>query len=97
MIVDYAPSKGLSLLEADDFKGFKLCLAGDEARPAISGVSFVDDANVLIGVDLVPTLPGAPGTGEWLAGYRAMVDYAAKKGWIDAANNSIRAHVERVP
>lgn len=95
MIVDYAPSKGLSLLEADDFKGFKLRIAGSETRPAIGGVTFVDDANVLIGVDLVPTLPGAPGTGQWLAGYRAMVAYAAKKGWIDTATSSIRAHVER--
>lgn len=95
MIVDYARSNGLSLLEADDFKGFKLRLAGGETRPAISGVIFVDDANVLIGVDLVPTLPGAPRTAEWMAGYRAMVDYAAKKGWVDAATNSIRAHVER--
>lgn len=95
MIVDYDASRGLTLHEADDFKGFKLRLAGDEKRPPISGVTFVDDGNVLIGVDLVPTLPGAPRTPEWMAGYRAMVDYAAKKGWIDTTTNSIRAHVER--
>lgn len=97
MIVDYSPSGGLSLVEAEDFKGFKLRIAGAETRPAIDGVTFVDDGNVLIGVDRVPALPGAPATAEWRAGYQAMVDYAAKKGWIDAATNSIRAHVERVP
>ena len=59
MIVDYSPSGGLSLVEAEDFKGFKLRIAGAETRPAIDGVTFVDDGNVLIGVDRVPALPGA--------------------------------------
>ena len=96
MIVDYTPDTGLSLVEPDDFKGFKLRLSGPEMRPAIPGVTFVDDGNVLIGVELVPGLPGAPATAGWRAGYQAMVDYAAKKGWIDSASNSIRAHVERI-
>jgi hypothetical protein len=97
MIVDYAPARGLRLLEAEDFKGFKLRLAGETARPTIDGVAFVDDENALVGAQLPPSLPGAPTTSEWRAGYRAMVDYAAKKGWIDRATNAIRAHVERVP
>jgi hypothetical protein len=88
MIVDYTPSAGLSLVEPDDFK---------ETRPTLPGVSFVDDGNVLIGIDAVRALPGAPDTDEWRAGYRAMIDYAARKGWIDEDTNSIRAHVERVP
>ena len=95
MIVDYTPGAGLSLVEPDDFKGFKLRIAGAEMRPAMRDVSFVDDGNVLIGIDAVRALPGAPDTPEWRAAYQAMVDYAARKGWIDAATNSIRAHVER--
>jgi hypothetical protein len=97
MIVDYTPGAGLSLVEPDDFKGFKLRAAGSEMRPAIPGVSFVDDGNVLIGIDTVRVLPGAPATPEWRAGFQSMIDYAARKGWIDEATNSIRAHVERVP
>lgn len=97
MIVDYSPNQGLQLLEAEDFKGFKLRLRGvDQARPEISGVVFVDDANVLIGVETVPTLTGVPSGEEWLSGYHKMVDYAASKGWVDDATNAIRAHVERV-
>ena len=98
MIVDHSPSTGTRLLEAEDFKGFKLRLSGAaETRPSIDGVRFVDDGNVLIGVDLVPALPGAPDTAEWRGGYQAMIAYAAGKGWIDEATNAIRAHVERLP
>ncbi|RST87662.1 hypothetical protein EJC49_04410 [Aquibium carbonis] len=98
MIVDHSPRDGLRLLEPEDFKGFKLRLSGHaDVRPAIGGVRFVDDGNVLIGVDLVPALPGAPDTDDWRRGYQAMVAYAAGKGWVDDATNAIRAHVERLP
>ena len=98
MIVDHSPATGLRLLEAEDFKGFKLRLSSPvEVRPDIDGVRFVDDGNVLIGIDLVPGLPGAPDTTDWRRGYQAMIAYAAGKGWIDAATNAIRAHVERLP
>lgn len=97
MILDYAPATGLRLLEAQDLKRFKLRLAGDLVRPPIDGVAFVDDENALIAARLPPSLPGAPTTPEWRADYQAMVDYAAKKGWIDQATNAIRAHVERIP
>jgi hypothetical protein len=97
MIVDYSSEDGLTLVEPGDLKSFKLRLRNvAEARPAIPHVTFVDDGNVLIGIDAVPALPGAPGTAEWSAGYRKMVDYAVGKGWIDDASNAIRAHVERV-
>ncbi|MDN2582081.1 hypothetical protein [Aquibium sp. ELW1220] len=98
MIVDHSPATGLRLLEADDFKGFKLRLSGHaDTRPAIDGVRFVDDGNVLIGIDRVPALPGAPDTAAWHEAYRAMIAYAAGKGWVDAGSNAIRAHVERWP
>lgn len=98
MIVDYSPADGLRLLEPDDFKGFKLRLRETaQKRLELDDVSFVDDDNVLIAVEAVPALPGAPATTEWLSGYRRMIDYAAGKGWIDADSNAIRAHVERAP
>lgn len=96
MIVDFSPAEGLRLVEPQDFKSFKLRLRDtDEARPTIPSVAFVDDVNVLISVDAVPRLPGAPSTPEWKAGFDRMVDYAAGKGWIDPVTKAIRAHVER--
>jgi len=94
MIIDHA-NGSTRLIEAEDFKGFKLRIASGETQPPIAGVTWVDDGNVLIGIDAVKALPGAPNTSEWNAGFQAMVDYAAKKGWIDADKNAIRAHVER--
>lgn len=97
MIVDHSRSAGLVLAEPDDFKGFKLRLRGAEARrPALPGIVFVDDDNVLIGIDTVTSLPGAPSTAAWREGFDRMVAYAATKGWIDTATHAIRAHVERV-
>ena len=58
MIVDYKPSEGLSLVDAHDFKGFKLRLGGPVVRPEIDGVVFVDDDNVLIAIETAPSLPG---------------------------------------
>lgn len=96
MIVDYAPNQGLSLVEAEDLKGFKFRLRGTtETRPAIAGITFADDDHVFIGVDTVKSLPGAPDSPEWLGGFQKMIDYAATKGWIDPSTNAIRAHVER--
>jgi len=97
MIIDHSRQDGLRLLEAEDLKRFKLRLQGGELRPTLGGVTFVDDDNALIDVALAPSLPGAPTSPDWRAGYQAMIDYAASKGWIDAATQTIRAHIERIP
>lgn len=98
MIIEYVPGKGLALVEADDFKSFKLRLRDTpERRPVLPGIAFVDDVNVLIDIEAATRLPGASDTDAWRSGFGKMVVYAATKGWIDAATNSIRAHVERIP
>ena len=95
MIVQYSSSGGLTLLEPDDFRNFKLLLKGEDHSPSISGITFVDERNALISIDLVPTLPGRSDGESWQNGYFAMVEAARKHGWIDAQAGAIRAHVER--
>ncbi len=96
MTVDYSPASGLTLVEPDDFKAFKLRLRDTaERRPAPAGIVFVDDKDVLIDVETVTRLPGAPGTEVWAASFSRMIDHAATKGWVDSSSNAIRAHVER--
>lgn len=52
MTVDYSPASGLTLVEPDDFKAFKLRLRDTaERRPALAGIVFVDDKDVLIDVE----------------------------------------------
>lgn len=97
MIVEYSSQGGLALLEAEDFRKFKVLLRGSfpSMRPAVEGVTFVDDDNALVGIDVVPALSGAPAEVAWLAGYHKMVEAAARHGWIDETAQAIRAHVER--
>ncbi|MBD0413865.1 hypothetical protein [Oryzicola mucosus] len=96
MIVHYDPQVGLTLLEPDDFRNFKVQLAqGATQQPEVDGLRFVDDGNALVGIDAVPSLPGAPSTEAWREGYAKMLAAAAKYGWIDDEANAIKAHVER--
>lgn len=95
MIVHYSASGGLTLLEPNDFRNFKLLLKGENHSPSISGITFVDERNALISIDLVPALPGRPDSESWQNGYFAMVEAARKHGWIDAQAGAIRTHVER--
>lgn len=98
MIVDFSPQTGLTLVETDDFKGFKLRLreCGDR-RLDLPGVTFSDDANALVSIEAVLRLPGTPDTAAWRSDFDKMLAYAATKGWIDSTTNAIRAHVERAP
>ena len=97
MIVQYSSSEGLTLMEAEDFRNFKLRLKGacEDRSLSIEGITFVDERNALISIDLVPTLPGRPDGESWQKGYFAMIEAARKHGWIDAQAGAIRAHVER--
>ena len=97
MIVQYSASGGLTLLEPDDFRNFKLLLRGarEDRSPAIERITFVDERNALISIELVPTLRGRPDDESWQKNYFAMIEAARKHGWIDAQAGAIRAHVER--
>jgi hypothetical protein len=99
MIVQYSSSDGLTLVETEDFRNFKLRLKGDceDGAPSIEGITFVDERNALISIELVPTLPGRPDRESWQKSYFCMIDAARKHGWIDPEANAIRAHVERAP
>jgi len=97
VIVEYS-TVGIRLLEPNDFRKFKVVLRGPLAtsRPLIDGVTFIDEANALVRINVAPTLPGAPDNAEWQEGYDKMVEAARSRGWIDETGNAIRAHVEWV-
>ena len=97
MIVECSPDGDVRLLEPSDFRRFKVALKGqrDDRSLTFKGITFVDDNNALVAVDLVPTLPGRPADASWDAGYADMVRKAAEHGWIDSQANAIRAHIEK--
>jgi len=97
MIVECTSEGEVRLVEPRDFRNFKVVLKGKiGAQPAsIENITFVDDRNALVSIELVPALPGRPDDAAWEAAYTHMIEQARKHGWIDAATNAIRAHVER--
>jgi hypothetical protein len=97
VIVEYSPESGLCLLEAFDFRRFKLVLKGElEVGSAASKwINLVDNDNALIPIQLVPALPGRPKERTWESAYAKMVASAREHGWIDARTNAIRVHIER--
>lgn len=68
-------SHGGRLAEPSDFDKFKLLLKGQAAARSATtrGITFVDVNNVLVPINLAPTLPGRPDDRTWDAAYADMV------------------------
>jgi len=92
-------SDEIRLTEPFEFGKFKLLMKGPAAARSATmrGITFVDDNNALVPINLVPTLPGRPDDRTWEAAYANMVAKAREHGWVETATNAIRAHVEREP
>lgn len=70
-----------TLLEPDDFGGFKVVVRG------------ADDA--FVSPEALRALAGERGAdAAWLARLDGMLAYAATKGWVREEDGAIRAHVE---
>lgn len=86
------------LLEADDFKGFKVVLRQAGAPPAERlapfGIARFDE-HAWVRVDALRGLAGASATAAWEESFAAMLEFARSRGWVDEELAAIRAHVER--
>lgn len=101
MILHLNPPADLALLEPWDFKRFKLqapiALAegglatalGDLGKPAGGDAVWISAAALR---------QMGPGTSDqaWQVQLEAMIEKAAKFGWVDATSGAVRAHVEWV-
>jgi hypothetical protein len=96
MIIEYSAIDGVKLLEAYDFRKFKVVMRGLDAGqpPSVSGISFVGVTDAVVEIDLVRSLRGVPDEAEWRSGYEKMLTAARASGWIDENPEGIRAHVE---
>jgi hypothetical protein len=86
---------GVHMNDPSDFEAFKVVVHGRDASPIAVVGRMADDETAWIGIDAVRNLAGAavrvPG---WEDDFAAMLAYARKKGWLDAAATEIQAHVE---
>jgi hypothetical protein len=92
----------VTLTDPDDFTGFDMRLVGsaDQRRlgeivgTAKLGYLLYGGTHVAVDPMGLRSLAGPLATDSWEAGFSAMCDYAATKGWL-GADGTVRAHVER--
>lgn len=90
----------VTLCEAEDLKGFKLVAhhpasALPQVIAALEGVAARTDAeHCWIKEDWLRRHEAVAGDAAWQQSFDGVVAYASKKGWVDGASKSIRAHIE---
>ena len=86
------------LLQADDFGGFAVAVAGGEDAAVDTALDALgaraDASHVFVEPALIEDLAGErAGDPAWRESLAAMLRFAAEHGWVDAAGR-VRAHVE---
>jgi predicted transcriptional regulator len=97
-----ASSRTIEIDDAGNFKAFAVRMEGsfDEAvqaellgRIAVSS----DREHAWISEDVLRQWPALASESWWQDGLSNMIAAVQRFGWIDSANQSIRAHIEYVP
>lgn len=89
----------VELLEAEDCTSFHVEVRGDADVAAVldasgAGTLAEDGEHALIEIGWVRQHASGVGP-QWEQDFDAMIDYARGQGWIDEADSSIVAHLER--
>lgn len=99
MIVNVQSGGSVSLLEAEDTRGFKLVVPRDlgdaDLARALSGAADLVQGHAWVSQDWIRENSPLADSSEWQASFAKMVDYADGKGWLRDTDKAIRAHVER--
>lgn len=86
----------VTLEDPHDFRRFDVRVCGVDAegvRSALQSLAEIRGDHAFVEPAGLVLLPGArPEDSEWMKQFHAMVDYAAPRGWVDAAGR-IRAHI----
>ncbi len=98
--VGAGPGPVVGLDEPDDFTRFHVAARGARDRSrvdaalAAAGAGALDGDDALVRVDWLRTAADGRVGDDWEQGLSAMLDYAERKGWTDAARRTVRAHIE---
>jgi hypothetical protein len=102
MIIKVAADRTVSLEEPDNFRAFKMVIAGKPAaladfRLALTSVAELIDADTAwVSAEALRRMPNVEGNEAWQQGFATMMEKARPYGWIDEARGAIKAHVEWV-
>ncbi|WP_342643772.1 hypothetical protein [Rhodoligotrophos ferricapiens] len=100
MIISVTAAGRVKLLDADDFKGFKVRVddpgasTGSVAK-ALNGLARVDESgHAWVDEAALRKLGAQVGGPGWQDSATGMIAYAKRAGWVDEATGAIRAHIE---
>ena len=100
MIIAVTHEGKVELQEPSDFKGFKITIAGRNARRdfivgALEGVAALepDGKTAWVSPQALRHWQGRTQAAEWQASFDKMVDSVRKYGWV-REDGTVRAHVE---
>ncbi len=102
MFLKLSAAGGLEFEDRDNFRAFKLVVAGDrnqidQTRRAVAGKAELPDADTAwIFEDALRHWPGVEQDTAWQQNFSAMIEKARPHGWIDDARRAIKAHIEWV-
>ncbi len=102
MFLKFSAADGLVLEDRDNFRAFRLVVAGDRAeldavRRAVIGKAELPDTDTAwIFEDTLRRWPGVEHDTAWQQNFSAMIEKARPHGWIDDNRKAIKAHIEWV-
>ncbi|ADR60074.1 MULTISPECIES: hypothetical protein [Pseudomonas] len=96
MIFSCKPDTAPQLLDAEDFKAFKLAFDGYVVgqKPVLDGVRYLPDDHAFVSQRQVIRAAGQQATLAWREAFAAMVSSAAKYGWVDPHTQDIKVHIQ---
>jgi hypothetical protein len=86
--------------EPDDCKRFHVAVRGAADAASLAdalaahAVGRTDGDDALVEIEALRRLAAGRVSGAWEADFAAMVEFARTKGWLDATERAIQAHVE---
>jgi hypothetical protein len=100
MIISVHATNDVTLDDKDNFRAFKVVVKIpdadlEEVRVALSGiVTLPDRETAWVSAEALRQWRSVKDDAAWQKGFDAMIEKAKPHGWIDEANNAIKAHVE---
>jgi hypothetical protein len=102
MIISVHATNDITLDDANNFRAFKVVVnipeaTLEEARVALAGIAKLPDRDTAwVSADALRQWRSVKDDAEWQQGFDTMIETAKPHGWIDEANNAVKAHVEWV-
>jgi hypothetical protein len=100
MIIAVHATNDVTLDEKDDFRAFKVVVhipdaTLEEAKVALAGIATLPNRETAwVSADALRQWRSVKGDEAWQKAFDTMIEKAKPHGWIDEADNAIKAHVE---